>query len=292
MFEALLAASAVALCSLVGAIFFGIRSPLHAVERFIVPVAVGVFLSLSLYGLLPEVVEASPEWGGLIVAVGFIIFYIIAYLIHERLHRVSDEFCEKREAAILILIGDAIHNFADGIVIGGAFLVSPEVGIVTALAIAFHEIPQEIVEFGVLLRSGYSKREAIVRNLLSASTVVLGTLFTMLLAESFNNVVWVFSALAAGNLLYIAAAELLPRLHSSLKIYGGFWNTLLALLIGFAGMTATIYYAHEQIDRSYIKNNEFVAAVEITDDYNHIKLDPAVMTEEQMKHYIQFGHTH
>jgi zinc and cadmium transporter len=298
MVEALLAALGVASCSLVGALFFGVRPLSHALERFIVPVAVGVFLALALYGVIPEVIEASPEWGGLLVAIGFIAFYVVAYIIHERLHLVSEEFCEKREAAILILIGDAIHNFADGIVIGGAFLIAPEVGLVTAAAIAFHEIPQEIVEFGVLMRAGYTRPEALVRNFISASTVVVGTLATMLLAQSFANLVWVLSALAAGNLLYIAAAELLPRLHGSLKLYGGFWNALVALLLGFATMAVVVHYAHDQIphdvhDGVPLSTGESGDGAPAEEDEEELRdLNPADMTEEQLRHYIQFGHAH
>jgi zinc and cadmium transporter len=254
--EAVVVSGLVALCSVVGAVFFGERALLHRVERFVVPVAVGVFLSLALYELIPEVVAQSPEFGGLVVALGFIGFYAVAYLIHRHLHHHAHEHNEKREAAILLLIGDAFHNFADGIVIGGAFLVSPEVGMITALAVALHEIPQEIVEFGVLLRAGYARQEAVLRNLLSASTVVIGTLLTIMLAGTFGSFVWVLSAAAAGNLLYIAAAELLPRLHSSLKLYGGFRNAFLAILLGFGMMTGIIYYAHEEIAHGHGHEDE------------------------------------
>ncbi len=246
--EAVVAAGLVALCSAVGALFFGEHALLHRVERFVVPVAVGVFLSLALYELIPEVVKEAPEFGGLVVALGFIGFYAVAYLIHRHLHHAAHEHNEKREAAILLLIGDAFHNFADGIVIGGAFLVAPEVGVITAVAVALHEIPQEIVEFGVLLRAGYSRQEAVVRNLLSASTVLAGTVLTLSLAGAFAELAWVLSAAAAGNLLYIAATELLPRLHGSLGNYRSFWHVWVAILIGFIGMTMVISFAHEQFE--------------------------------------------
>ncbi len=297
MFEALVVASGVALCSMIGVLFFGKHSLLHRLERFVVPVAVGVFLALSLYGLVPEVVQESPEWGGFVVALGFLSFYVLAYFIHERLHRISEEFCEKREAAILILIGDAVHNFADGIVIGGAFLVAPEVGFVTAIAIAIHEIPQEIVEFGVYMRAGYTRTEALLRNLLSASTVIVGTALTMLLAANFGEWVWVLSAVAAGNMLYIAAAELLPRLHGSLRVYGGFWNAFFALMIGFILMSATIYYAHEKIGHGH---DEYDTHGDVGGLHEHdmlpelpaTELHPEDMTEEQMRHFIEYGHAH
>jgi zinc and cadmium transporter len=248
MFEALVASIAVATCSLAGAVFFGAKLGGGRVERYVIPLAVGVFLSLALYELLPEVVLAAPEWGGLVIGLGFVGFYALAYLVHQHLHTHATEHNDKREAAILLMVGDAIHNFADGVVIGTAFLVSPPVGIAASLAIALHEIPQEIVEFGVLLRAGYRPLAAVLRNSLSASAVVVGTLTTLVLAAEANSYVWVLSALAAGNLLYIAATELLPRLHGSLNHYRSFWHVWVVILIGFLGMTAVIFFAHHQFE--------------------------------------------
>ncbi len=312
--EAIIAAGLVALCSVVGAFFFGERALLHRIERFVVPVAVGVFLSLALYELIPEVVTASPEFGGLVVALGFIGFYAVAYLIHQHLHRIGHEHNEKREAAILILIGDAFHNFADGIVIGGAFLVSPEIGVITAVAIALHEIPMEMAEFGVLLRAGYTRREAVLRNLLSASTVVLGTAITIIAADTFASLVWILSAIAAGNLLYIAGSELLPRLHTSLKLYGGFHNAFIAIIVGFGLMTGVIYYAHERIPDSHSHEGESVEEhaahadadeVEPTDEQGDVQplvveqvqheaetIESTGLSEEDMLHLELYGHTH
>jgi zinc and cadmium transporter len=247
MFEALVAASGVALCSLIGVLFFGKERGEHSIERFVIPIAVGVFLSLALYALIPEVMHEAPEWGGVAVGIGFIVSYLVAYIIHRHLHHISHEHSEKKEAAILILIGDALHNFADGIVIGGAFLIAPEVGLATAFAVALHEIPQEIVEFGVLMRAGYTRTQAVLRNLASSSTVILGTLLALLLSATVPDIVWLLSALAAGNLLYIAASELLPRLHGSLKVYGGFWPAFLCVCLGFVAMTGVVFVAHEKV---------------------------------------------
>lgn len=248
MFEAFVASFGVALCSLVGVLVFSGRERVVKIERLMIPLAVGVFLALALNELIPEVVVASPVWGGTVIGIGFIAFYVIAYLIHQRLHHVSEQFCEKREAAILLLIGDAIHNFADGIVIGGAFLLSPEIGVATAFAVALHEIPQEIAEYGVYLRAGYTAKEAMVRNFISATTVIFGTILTMLFAQTFGDFVWVLGALAAGNLLYIAATELLPRLHDSLLQEGGFFKAVIAVCLGFTIMSSVMYIAHEHIN--------------------------------------------
>ncbi len=250
MFEALVASLLVAGCSLVGAVFFGAKLSGGRLERYIIPLAVGVFLCLALYELLPEVVLAAPELGGLVIGLGFMSFYALAYLVHRYLHAHATEHNDKREAAILLMVGDSIHNFADGIVIGSAFLLAPEVGVAAALAIALHEIPQEIVEFGVLLRAGYRPLGAVIRNSLSASAVVLGSVITFAVAAQAGTYVWILSALAAGNLLYISATELLPRLHGSLSHYRSFWHVWVAILIGFMGMTAIISFAHEQLEHT------------------------------------------
>lgn len=245
--EAMLAAGGVALCSLAGVLFFGNSKKLEGIERYVIPTAVGVFLSLVLFELIPETLHANEEWGGLVVAVGFILFYILSYELHRYFHKRDDGDvdCARKGAATLLLIGDAVHNVADGVILGAAFLVDPALGVAVAVGLAFHEIPQEIVEFGVLIRGGYSKLQAVLLNLLSASSIIVSTALTILLAGAFEDYIWVITGLAAGNLLYIASSDLLPRIHGTLKNYQSFWYTLSALVIGFALMTSVLIYTHE-----------------------------------------------
>src|SRR5690606_24880286 len=136
-------------------------------------------------------------------------------------------------------------NVADGVILGAAFLVDPILGTAVAVGLALHEIPQEIVEFGVLIRGGYSRSQAALLNLLSASGIVIGTLFTILFATALEEYVWIITGLAAGNLLYIASSDLLPRIHGTLKNYQSFWYTLSALIAGFVLMTGVLTYTHE-----------------------------------------------
>lgn len=243
--EAILAAGAVALCSLIGALFFGDSRRLVGAARYVIPAAVGVFLSLALFELIPETLHASETWGGVMVAAGFISFYILSYFLHDYFHRRHEENCERKGAATLLLIGDAVHNIADGVILGAAFLINPAVGVATAVGLALHEIPQEIVEFGVLVRAGYTRLEAAARNLASASSIILGTLATLALAEHAEEGIWIVTGLAAGNLLYLAASDLLPRIHGTLPNYGSFWNTVVAMIVGFTIMTGTLVWTHE-----------------------------------------------
>ena len=244
--EALLASVAIALVSLIGVVFFGHDKRLIGAERYVIPVAVGVFLSLVLYELIPETLESAPQLGGIVVAVGFISFYILASVLHKRYHHLETDDCDRKGAAMLLLTGDTIHNLADGFILGGAFLIDPAIGVATAIGLALHEIPQEIVEFGVLLRAGYTRTEAAIRNLISASSVIVGTLLIILIAEQAEEYVWILTGFAAGNLLFLAASDLLPRIHGNLKNYGSIWHSTIAIVLGFVVMTSIITWTHEK----------------------------------------------
>jgi zinc and cadmium transporter len=218
--------------------------------------AVGVFLSLAFYELIPETLEAAPEIGGIAIMFGFVSFYVLANILHKRHHHNSDaETCDKKNAASLVLIGDAIHNLADGFILGGAFLVDPAVGVAVAFGLALHEIPQEIVEFGVLLRAGYSKTEAAVRNFISASSIIVGTLIIILIAEHADEYVWILTGFAAGNLLFLAASDLLPRIHGNSHEYGGIVRSTMVIIIGFAVMTGVITWTHETFGHGHEENH-------------------------------------
>ncbi|MCD5381552.1 MAG: ZIP family metal transporter [Candidatus Pacebacteria bacterium] len=115
--------------------------------------------------------------------------------------------------------------------------MDPALGVTTALALAMHEVPQEIVEFGVLLRAGYTKKRAVLLNLISASIILLGTLLVMTLSAGFAEYTWILVGLAAGNILFLAASYLLPRIHGNLSHYGNIWYSVTAITFGFLIMT-------------------------------------------------------
>jgi zinc and cadmium transporter len=244
IFDALLAALAVTLISLIGVFFFGHDKRLIGAERYIVPVAVGVFLSLVFYDLIPDTISEAPTLGGMIIFAGFICFYIMSNVLHKKLHQLEAENCDQKGAAILIMIGNSIHHLSDGFLIGSAFLISPTAGFAVALGIGLHEVPQEIVEFGVLIRAGYTRMQATLLNLLSATTVFFGTLLIILIAKEATGFIWVLTGFAAGNLLYLAASDLLPRIHGNLKHYGSIWQSTIAIILGFSVMTGVITWTH------------------------------------------------
>jgi len=218
--------------------------------------AVGVFLSLVLFELIPETLELSPEFGGIAVAFGFISFYVLANYLHKKYHHLEAEECDRKGAAALLLVGDGIHNIADGVILGGAFLINPTVGVATAIGLALHEIPQEIVEFGVLLRGGYTKMQAAFFNLLSASSIVLGVLLILLVAEHAADFIWIITGVAAGNLLFLAASDLLPRIHGNLKNYGSIWHSTVSITLGFIVMTSVLMWTHEHYGHGHEHEHE------------------------------------
>lgn len=248
LLEALLTAFAISLISLVGVFFFGHDKRLIGAERFIVPIAVGVFLSLVIYELIPETLSTSPSYGALAIFVGFISFYITSNILHKRFHATEDENCDKKGAAMLLIIGNTIHHLSDGFIIGGAFLISPTAGFAVALGIALHEIPQEIVEFGVLVRAGYTRTKAALLNFISATSITAGTLLIMLIAKEADGYIWILTGFAAGNLLYLAASDLLPRIHGDLKNYGTIWQSTTAIIIGFAIMSGLVLWSHHSLE--------------------------------------------
>lgn len=254
MFEAFIAALFVASLSLLGALFFGKNGKLTGTHRFILPAAVGVFLGVVFFELVPETLEASHTWGPIAILLGFFGFYLLSHILETYHHHHFDthDACSQNGARKL-LIGDSIHNIADGIVIASAFMIDPYVGILTTIGIALHEIPQEIAEFGVLMQSGYTRARAMFYNFLSASSVFLGVLLTYLFATSLHEFVFILTGIAAGNLLYIATADLIPELRHSHRDH--FMKTFAATLLGTAAIGVLITLSHDFAGDSHGEEN-------------------------------------
>lgn len=244
MIEAFIASAFVASLSLLGVFLFGRHGRLQGAHRYVLPVAIGVFLGVVFFELIPETIETSHKLGPVAIVVGFFGFYVLSYFLRAFHHHHDDALdgCIG-DGARKLLIGDAIHNITDGVVIATAFLVNPTVGVATTIGIALHEIPQEIAEFGVLMQSGFSTKKAALYNLLSASSIVLGVLFVVFFAKHHLEWLFILTGIAAGNLLYIAIGDLLPELQKSHKEH--FWHTFIAAVLGVVLIGMLISYAHE-----------------------------------------------
>lgn len=181
---------------------------------WLVSYAVGTLLGASLLKLAPEALEslAPPVALGALLA-GIITFFILEKLVLWR-HCHDDQDCHvHRSTATLVIIGDAVHTFVDGVVIAAATLTSIPLGFSTALALIAHEIPQEAGDFAVLLAAGYSRRRALLLNLTSGVGGVAGAATMLLFGANAPVALPYVLAFAAGNFMYVAMADLIPSLH-------------------------------------------------------------------------------
>ncbi len=245
MIYALTASVLIASISVLSALIF-IRLNKSISQELFLPLAVGVFLSVVFFDLIPEALSTNETLGSISIAVGFMGFYLISRLLHTFHHHEKhpEKDCVDRSAGPVVLIGDSIHNLTDGIVVASAFLVSPITGIVVTIGIALHEIPQEIAEFAILLKAGYSKKRAILLNLLSSSSIIIGVILAFFFVEFFESILSILIGLAAGNLLFISASDLIPELNK-MSMYGGkFWKVFLTALLGLIFMSLLLIYTH------------------------------------------------
>jgi len=146
----------------------------------------------------------------------FIVFFLLERFIHWR-HCHDESHLTNHTLGTLNLLSDALHNFLDGALIAASFSVSPELGWISLLAIALHEIPQEIGDFGVLLHSGFTRRFALLANVAVSLTAVLGGIIGYFLGESFHSASSMLVPVAAGAFIYIASADLIPELKIGLS---------------------------------------------------------------------------
>ncbi len=181
---------------------------------WLVSYAVGTLLGAALLGLLPQALESLPPppvFGALLA--GILTFFVLEKLVLWR-HSHDGHECDVHKAtATLVIVGDMVHTFVDGIVIAAATLVSVPFGATTALAVAAHEIPQEAGDFAILLAAGYSRTRALVLNFSSAIGGVLGAATMLIFGTRVPDAVPYVLAFAAGNFLYVAMADLIPTLH-------------------------------------------------------------------------------
>jgi zinc and cadmium transporter len=208
----------VSLVSLAGVFFLSFKTDLlKKMLMVLVSFSTGALLGNVFLHLIPEVIESHQEnlaW----VLVGILLSFVIEKFIHW--HHCHDIECATHVHPVgpLVIMGDAVHNVLDGILIATAYLVSIPVGISTTIAVLLHEIPQELGDFAVLIHSGMSKTKALLFNFFSALTAFAGVAIVLLAAQSVEGIEMVLLPLAAGNFLYIAGSDLIPELHKDTKL--------------------------------------------------------------------------
>lgn len=206
--------------SLVGIFTLSIKS--ENLEKFLfilVSFSAGTLLGDALLHLIPE---ATHEHGfesetALAILAGIIAMFVLEKFIHWH-HCHNPQEHQTHAFAKMNLFGDALHNLLDGIVIGAAYVVSIPVGIATTIAVALHEIPQEIGDFGVLLKGGYSKSKALLLNFTTGLVALAGTVLALVIADASDEAGHLLVPFAAGTFIYIALADLLPEIHKETKL--------------------------------------------------------------------------
>ena len=240
-------------------LLFSERLRTHLLPHF-VSFAIGALLGAAFLALLPHALEA-PGVEDLHIVTGTVLLGVLGFFLLEKMvlwrhchhvvceahapeddHKSHDHGQVNRAAGALILIGDGIHNLVDGVLIAAAFLTDFHLGIVTSLAVAAHEIPQEIGDFAVLLHSGYSRARALTYNILASLTTLIGAAAAYYGLRETETALPYILAIAASSFIYIAVADLIPGLHKRLEGRA----TAQQILLILAGVL-TIYIAHSTL---------------------------------------------
>lgn len=207
--------------SVLAAAALSISVGVHRVN-ILISYAIGALLGAAFLEILPHALEhGDPHRMAATVLFGIMVFFVLEKLVLWR--HCHHDHCEAHEAhapahdhgrsGMLILVGDTFHNFVDGILIAAAFLESTELGIVTALAIIAHEIPQEVGDYLILLHSGYSRARALAFNLLSSLATLVGAMLAYFALSELTEWIPYLLGMAAASMIYVAVADLIPGLH-------------------------------------------------------------------------------
>ncbi len=216
--------------SLIGGIILLMKEKFAVkISHLLASFAAGALLGTAFFDLLPEAFEEPSEINIFLwTLVGILIFFILERFIHH--HDQSKSYGEKKTIVPLIVVGDTLHNFIDGVAIAATFLISIPLGIVTTFAVAAHEIPQEIADFGLMLSKGVKRGKVLWINFFSALSALLGAILTYIYKDSVEGLLPAMLSITAGFFIYIALANLIPEIHSRDNKKVAFWETVLLLL--------------------------------------------------------------
>ncbi|QQS18512.1 ZIP family metal transporter [Candidatus Saccharibacteria bacterium] len=243
---------------LVGALLVSRERTALALAKYATPFAAGALIGAVFFDLLSEGVEESPVRTLMVsTVVGIVLFYLMERFIHWfHHHHREDEgkhVSKHHDSSLpLIIAGDTVHNALDGVAIAASFLISVPTGIVTTIAVAAHEIPQEIGDFGLMLHKGLSRGRALLVNALSALATTVMAVLTFAIGSTEKLPMGILIGLSAGFLLYIAMSDIIPELHKHDK-GGKFvdWQPLL-LIGGIVTVLFAVQIAHKYIDAGHV----------------------------------------
>lgn len=209
-------------------------SKMQEISELLVSLAGGTLLGAAFLGMMPKASSMlAPDLVFELMLVGVLLFFVLEKIILWRTCQNKD--CERHHdaSAQLILIGDGFHNFIDGIVIVAAFHTSIAFGIAVSVSVFAHEVPQEIADFGILLKNGYTRKKALIYNMLSGGTALIGGLLAYYTIDAMKSIVPYVLAFSASSFIYIALADLVPQMHKSTKIS----RSLVQISLIIAGIT-------------------------------------------------------
>ncbi|MDP3758353.1 MAG: ZIP family metal transporter [Candidatus Daviesbacteria bacterium] len=205
------------------------------ISHFLSSFAAGALLGTAFFDLLPEASKFSGSNTDIFLwtLVGLLAFFLLERFIHH--HDQGNHPEDKKSVVPLIVVGDTVHNFIDGVAMGAAFLINIPLGIVTSLAVAAHEIPQEIGDVGLLLHKGVSGKRIILINFLSAGAAMAGAILTYFIKDQIEGLLPIALSLTSGFFIYIAVANLIPEIHNNDNKKISFWETII-LIVGVAAV--------------------------------------------------------
>jgi len=234
----------VSLVSLIGIAALSIKAEkLKKILLYLVSFSAGAMFGGAFLHLLPEIAEQGMTlMTGCLILFGIVLFFVIEKVIHWNHCHLPITKTHVHPFAYMNLIGDGVHNFLDGLIIAATYLISIPAGIATTIAVAFHEIPQEIGDFGILLHGGFSKAKALAWNFISALVAVMGAVVGLVASTYVENIELFIVPIAIGGFIYIAGSDLIPELHKEcdirkaillvLALLFGIWVMGLLLVVG------------------------------------------------------------
>jgi zinc and cadmium transporter len=217
---------------------------------YFVSFAVGTLLGAAFLEIIPHAYELSRDLHqiSLIVLIGILVFFILEKLLVWR--HCHGSHCENHSPVVnhdvkkgsILIIGDCFHNFIDGILIASAFIVDINLGLITALAIIVHEIPQEISNFSILINSGYSLSRTLLMNIVTGCAMILGAILAYFVLNDLEFLIPIILSFAASSMIYVAISDLIPSLHKKVEIKQTFQQTF-SIFLG----VLIIYFLHSLI---------------------------------------------
>lgn len=219
VFYTLISILLVSVISIVGiTVFFTKDKHLPNILLFLISFSAGALLGDAFIHLLPESLESGINFAPLAVISGILAFFILEKIIHWRHCHQPTSKEHPHPLAAMNLVGDAFHNFLDGVIIATSYVVSVPLGVATTLAVLLHEIPQEVGDFGVLLYAGYTKKKALFMNFLISLTALFGGIVGLILSKIIEPFAGIMIAFTAGGFIYIATADLIPEMKKDIGL--------------------------------------------------------------------------